>query len=163
MPRPKKTWVAVVTATAIILGAAAILFAAIGGYAIYSHTAAQFVDTAAANAQFESRRLELAGQEPLIELRGVDSPVLHRRPDLPRREVVVLHVLTYDPRSRKLVRADIPGWLLRVVSAHGTIRLANLEMFADDRDRITLEDLERHGPGLIVDAPARSRVLVWTE
>jgi hypothetical protein len=41
--------------------------------------------------------------------------------------------------------------------------LANLYMLADDRDRITLEDLERHGPGLICDFRARSRVLVWTE
>ena len=163
MPTAKRTWLAVVGAAAIIIGAIAVLVVGGGAYIIYTHTAAQFVDTAGADAQFGAARARFAGQEPLIELRGVDTPVLHRHESAPRREVVALHVLSYDTRTRKLVHADIPGWLLRVVSAHGSIRLANLEMFDDDRDRITLEDLERHGPGLIVDAQGRSRVLVWTE
>ena len=33
----------------------------------------------------------------------------------------------------------------------GRIRLMNIGLFGDDRDRITLEDLERHGPGLVID------------
>jgi hypothetical protein len=67
------------------------------------------------------------------------------------------------------------------MSAGGRVRLINLGMFGDDRDRITLEDLERHGPGLIFDVRASqvahivavsaifgrtspdSRVLVWSE
>ncbi|HEY2904640.1 MAG TPA: hypothetical protein VGJ29_02000 [Vicinamibacterales bacterium] len=163
MPRTKRTWLAIAAAAAIILGAIAIIAVGTGAYIIYTHTAAQFVDAAAADAQIAAQRALFAGQEPLIELRGVDTPLVHRHPDAPRREVMSLHVLSYDPRARKLVRAEVPGWLLRVVSAHGTIRLANLEMFNDDRDRVTLEDLERHGPGLIVEAQGRSRVLVWTE
>jgi hypothetical protein len=163
MPAAKRTWRAVVGVAAIIVGAIAVLLVGGGAYIIYNHTAAQFVDAAAADAQFDAERARFAGQQPLIELRGVDVPVVHRQPSAPRREVTALHVLSYDTRTRKLVRAEIPGWLLRFVSAHGSIRLANLEMFDDERDRITLEDLERHGPGLIVDAQGRSRVLVWSE
>jgi hypothetical protein len=62
-----------------------------------------------------------------------------------------------------------------------TVRLMNLDTFGDDRDRITLEDIERHGPGLILDVSSgavgqllvgddilgtnarSSRLLVWTE
>jgi hypothetical protein len=163
MPGRKRTWLAIAAAAAVVLGSIAIISVATGAYIIYTHTAAQFIDAAAGDAQIAGQRAQFAGQEPLIELRGVDNPQVHRHPEAPRREVATLHVLSYDPRARKLVRVDIPGWLLRVVSAHGAIRLANLEMFNDDRDRVTLEDLERHGPGLIVEAQGRSHVLVWTE
>jgi hypothetical protein len=43
------------------------------------------------------------------------------------------------------------------------IARANLELFDDERDRITLEDLERHSPGIIIDVHGHSRVLAWTE
>jgi hypothetical protein len=163
MAAAKRTWLAVLGAAAIIAGAIAVVL--IGGavYVVHDHTSTQFVDAATADAQIDAERARFAGQEPLIELRGVDVPVVHRQPSAARRDVSVLHVLSYDARTRKLVRMDIPGWLLKFVSAHGSIRLANLELFNDERDRITLEDIERHGPGLIVDAEARSRVLVWTE
>jgi hypothetical protein len=67
------------------------------------------------------------------------------------------------------------------MSAGGRLRLMNLDTFGDDRDRITLEDLERHGPGLILDVGGgavgqllvgdaifgtnsrSSQLLVWTE
>jgi hypothetical protein len=163
MPRSKKTWVSILTTAAVVLAGAVILVVAAAAFVVYQHTTTQFIDAATADAQLDRQRDELAGQEPLIEMRGVDAPVMHRRPQSPRREVLVVHVLSYDPRVRKLVKADVPGWLLRVISGHGSIRLANLYMLAYDRDRITLEDLERHGPGLICDFRARSRVLVWTE
>ena len=40
---------------------------------------------------------------------------------------------------------------VRLMSMGGRIRFMNLGMFGDDRDRVTLEDLERHGRGLILD------------
>jgi hypothetical protein len=165
MPRTTRTSRAVAATAAIVLAAIAIIVVGTGAYIIYTHTSAQFIDAAAADAQIAAQREQFAGQQPLIELRGVDLPVVHRHPDAPRREVSALHVLSYDPRARKLVRAELPGWLLRVVSARGAIRLANLEMFNDDRDRVTLDDLERHGPGLILDSRSRGgrEVLVWLE
>ena len=120
MPAAKRTWLAVVGTAAIIVGAIAVLAVGAGAYIIYNHTAAQFVDAAAADAQFDAERARFAGQRPLIELRGVDVPIVHRQPSAPRRDVVALHVLSYDTRTRKLVRMEIPGWLLRVVSARGS-------------------------------------------
>jgi hypothetical protein len=160
---PKKTWRSTAAAAGIIFGSVVLIVVGGGAYIIHTHIAAQFVDSASAEAQFDAQRQLLANQQPLIELRGVDVPVVHRRPEAPQHEIISLHVLSYDPRTRKLVRLDLPGWLLRLVSARGSIRLANLELFNDERDRITLEDLERHGPGLIVDARGTPRVLVWTE
>jgi hypothetical protein len=76
-------------------------------------------------------------------------------------------VLAYDPDDERLVRISIPFWLLRL--APSTKRMSFLSDngidFDSERVRLTLEDLERRGPGLILDHKDRhgSLVLVWTE
>jgi len=163
--RTKKTVIAVVVSVVLIIG----LLAAgiVGGTAffIYRHVHAQFTPQENAEQQFAAQRERFAGQQPLLELSLGDEPTIHRTPEQPRRELNALHALVYDGRAGKLTHVDIPGWLLRMMSGGGRIRIANLEMFDDDRDRVTLEDLERHGPGLLLDLRRGrgSQVLVWTE
>jgi hypothetical protein len=159
----RKTWASIAIAAAIIAAAAAAILIATGAYILYRHTSARFVGADTAAIEFDRVQEQFADKQPLVELRGVDLPVVRRNESAVRREVHTLHVLSYDPRSRKLVKADIPGWTLKWMSAHGTIRLANLEMFDDARDRLTLEDIERHTPGIIITGRVPARVLVWTE
>jgi hypothetical protein len=163
--KTKKTVIAVVVSVVLILGLLAA--AAIGGAVVFfrRHINAQFTSSATADTQFAAQRAKFVGQQPLIELPLGDEPVMHRSPDNPRRELQSLHALVYDSRAEKLTHVDIPGWLLRMMSGGGRIRIANLEVFDDDRDRVTLEDLERHGPGLVLDLKRGrgTQVLVWTE
>jgi len=53
------------------------------------------------------------------------------------------------------------------MSAGGRIRIANLDVLDDETGgKVTLEDLERHGPGLVLDvrrARGSQQVLLWTE
>ena len=75
-----------------------------------------------------------------------------------------LHVLAYDVSASQLRHVDIPGGLLRLMTVGGRFRLMNLETFGDNRDRITLDDLRQHGPGLVLDEHVGlSQMLVWTE
>jgi hypothetical protein len=131
--------------------------------------------------EFEQVRSRFASQLPLIEFRGFQDPTVRRSSSAPRRELVALHVLAYSPDDGKLTRADFPADVLRFMSVGGRLRLMYLDTFGDDRDRVTLEDLERHGPGLILDVGGgavgqllvgdailgtnarSSRLLVWTE
>jgi len=163
--KTKKTILAVVIAMILIVGLLA--GAVVGGtvFFIYRHVDSCVTTKETAEQQFAAQRAKFAGQQPLIEMPLGDDPVMHRDPSKPRRELQALHALVYDGREEKLTHVDIPGWLLRVMSGRGRIRIANLEMFDDDRDRVTLEDLERHGPGLIIDLRRgrSSQVLVWTE
>ena len=163
--KTKKTVISVVIAVVLIIGLLAV--AMVGGTAffIYRHVNAQFTAMDTAEQQFTSQRAKFGSQQPLIEMTLGDAPVMHREPEKPRRELQSLHALVYDSRTGKLTHVDIPGWLLRLMSGGGRIRIANLEMFDDDRDRVTLEDLERHGPGLVLDLHRgrASQVLVWTE
>ena len=155
----RKTWVSVVIAAVVICGILAV--AAIGGTAlfIYRHV----------NAQFAETRARFAGQRPLIEIRHDDEPVLHRETipaEMPAAKLETLRVLAYDTREEKLIRVSIPFWLLRLAPSRHVSFLSDTGInFDSDRVRLTLDDLERRGPGLILDQADRrgSHVLVWTE
>ena len=165
----RKTWISVLIAAVIIVGVLAV--AAIGGTAffIYRHVNTQFTPSENAEQQFAEARARFTGQKPLIEMRQDDEPVLHREvipASLPEAKLETLRVLAYDTHARKLVRVSIPFWLLRLAPTKHVSFLNDSGIdFDSDRVRLTLEDLERRGPGLILDQADRrgSHVLVWTE
>ena len=82
-------------------------------------------------------------------------------------ELQALRVLAFDPRAGKLVRFSVPFWLLRLAPSHNfTIGSKGDFDFDSDRLHLTVEDVERAGPGLILDTrdPRNGAlVLVWTE
>ena len=166
----RKTWVSIVIATVIIVGILAV--SAVGGtaYFIYRHVHTQFVPTDNAEQQFKDTRARFAGQQPLLELRrGSGEPILHREmipKEMPAAKLETLRVLAYDTRANKLVNVTIPMWLLRMTPTNKfSFMKDNGIDFDSDRVHITLDDLERRGPGLLLDQADRhgSQVLVWTE
>lgn len=174
----RRIWlsVAAVVATA---GAAVV----ISGVVFFSrHVRTEYnASVETATREFEGARGRLADPNPLVEYRWFDPPRVHRTPSAPRQPLVAVHVVAYDANSRELRRIDLPISFVRTMTAGGTIRLVNLGEFGDDRDRITLADLERHGPGLVVDVAGdavglipvtdarfgrkskQSRLLCWTD
>ena len=165
--RARKTWVSIVIAALIV--SALVVVGFVGGAYIFlsSHLHGDDVEPEQATAQIAAIRAKFAGATPLIEIASDGQPVLHKNPTGERRAVNTFHVVQYDARAGHISRIDLPGWFVRAVSAGGRIRLANLG-FSEDRDdevqRLTLEDLERHGPGLVLDVSRRGgRVLAWTE
>ena len=165
----RKTWVSVLIAAVIVVGMLAA--AAIGGTAffIYRHVHTQFTPNDKAGDEFAAARARFAGQQPLIELRRNQDPVLHREAipaEMPPEKLETLRVLAYDTHEEKLVRVSIPFWLLRLAPTRHVSFLDDTGIdFDSDRVRLTLDDLERRGPGLILDQADRrgSQVLVWTE
>jgi hypothetical protein len=166
----RRTWVSVLIAAVIIVGMLAA--AAVGGtaYFFYKHVHTQPVETADAAREFETARARFSGHPPLIEMRRGDEPLLHRellKSETPARPLDTLRVLAYDPDGGKLVRVSIPFWLIRLAPSGKRMSFLSDNGVELDSDRVhlTLEDLERRGPGLILDHADRrgSLVLVWTE
>jgi hypothetical protein len=165
----RKTWISVLIASVIIVGVLAAV--AIGGTAffIYRHVNTQFTPSDNAEQQFAEARARFTGQKPLIEIGKDDEPVLHREvipAAMPALKLETLRVLAYDTHENKLVRVSIPFWLLRLAPSKHLSFLNDTGVdFDSDHLRLTLDDLERRGPGLILDQADRrgSRVLVWTE
>lgn len=147
-------------AVAALVGAAAACLA----IAIFHGIDTRVVSAEDAATAFAEVRRGLAGDRPLLEVDAQLQLVVHRDRAAQRRPIVALHAISYVPRTRKFVRAEFPLWLLRLATADGRVRLMNIGIIQKDNERITLEDLERHGPGMILDAqlPDR-RMLVWTE
>jgi hypothetical protein len=110
-------------------------------------------------------RTRFAGQAPLVELdfaqyRGgvhVNRPP----PDAVRQTVRTLHGLAWDAAEHRLVRLSLPLWVMHIGEPKnlllGAVHLNDV--------RISVEDIERHGPGLIFDGrtPEGMPVLVWAE
>ena len=163
------TWVSILIAGVIIVCILAV--AAVGGAAffIYRHTNASVTQPETAESEFEAARAHFSGQQPLIEIRRDEDPILHRELLAERasdRKLEARRVLAYDMRAHKLVRVSIPFWLLRMApQKHFSFLNDNGIDFDSDRVRLTLEDIERRGPGLLIDQKDRrgSQVLVWTE
>ena len=163
------TWASVLIAAVIIVGILAVTVVGGAAFFIYRHVNTSVTPYENAETEFTQARARFAGQQPLIEIRHDDEPVLHRelvKDTGTSTRLESLRVLAYDQHARKLVRVSIPFWLLRMApSKHFSFLNDNDIDFDSDRVKLTLEDLERRGPGLILDQKDRrgSAVLVWTE
>ena len=160
-----KAWVWVVIGIVVcgILGV--IAMAAAGLWFVKSHVDIRSTTVAAASEDFQIVRQRYASQKPLIELdehgsfirANTDRPAGTQRPQ-------TLNVMAFDPRDEKVVRMELPFWILRLKSggAKFDIGRSNVDLA---RMRITVEDLERYGPILILDQKDTdgSRVLVWSQ
>jgi hypothetical protein len=170
------TWVWVVFG---ILGFCALLFIAFVGGTIFmfrSHVHTDAMPRQTAQQEFDRQRNRFAGQEPLVQVakeQENDSKVVVHRPpqSATRQDLQAIRVLTYDERNGRLVTIDVPVWLARwAFSNRGgrggrrTVSIGNGSIELESGD-LTFDDIERHGPGLILDATDErgAQVLVWAE
>ena len=161
-----RTWVWVVVGIAVFCVLA--LVAVVGGAFFYMsrHIETKSATPASAAREFEAVRSGFSGQEPLIELdrNGRFVRVHTDRPAPPNAAIPdQLRILAFDPSDGRIVQVSVPFWLLRMKAGNATIDLNGSKMDLEDL-RLTIHDLERQGPSLIVDhqAPDGDRVLVWS-
>jgi hypothetical protein len=160
-----KTWVWVVIGVVAIGILGIVAMAAAGLWFVRSHVDVRTTTTAAASSDFDSVRQRFTAQKPLIELddhgdfvrANTDRPAGTVRPQM-------LNIMVFDPEEEKVVRMELPFWLMRLKSGGarfsmggGNVDLAKL--------RLTVEDLERFGPTLILDQKDHkgTRVLIWSQ
>ncbi len=162
-----KTWVWVVVGVVVVGILGIVAMAAVSLYYVSRHVATQEASPTSAAREFDEIRSRFAGQKPLIEL-NEQGDLLRTNPDRPpqqtHRSPEKLSVLVFDPDERRLVRIQIPFWLLRLKVGGTTVDFNGGKMDLEDL-KLSIEDLERLGPTLIVDHTAASgeRVLVWSQ
>jgi hypothetical protein len=166
-PRKKRTWIYVVVGILISLFVIGIALIGSAIFYVRRHINTQTVAADVANAEFERARSRFAGQEPLIELLGEHDAVIHRRTAPPHPELQTMHVLAFDSHEEKLVRVSVPFWLLRMMPDK-RFRLGKNQGvdFDSERYHLTIDDIERAGPGLLMDGTdprGGTYVLIWTE
>src|SRR5262245_31034890 len=174
MAKKTPTWVWVVVGIVSFFVLVCVLLVGSGIYMFRQHVRAETASTQDVQGQFDEARKRFAGQQPLVEVQKGDNNrqvVVHKPPETAERTTLqAIRVLAYDQREGRLVRVDVPIWLARMAMSDrggsGQRRIAiNGENIAFDAGNLTFEDVERHGPGLIVDVGdgQGSQVMVWAE
>jgi hypothetical protein len=114
---------------------------------------------------FEEVLSRLGRTQPIVVMDGEGRP--QRVLDVPRDAigpVAVLSVLAYHVGTERLVTAEMPFWFVRLKGPAARFALRGTGF---DLDRVGLApaELERYGPGLVLDERRANgdRVLVWTE
>ena len=160
-----KTWVSIIVGVVVMCVLGLVGMAAAGLWFAKTHIDVRTVSAATAVTDFEEVRRQFTNQKPLIELdeRGhfvhanTDRPTSDRRPQS-------LNVMAFDPDEGRVVKMDIPFWLLRLKMRGSRVDIGHDSFDLSDM-KLTVEDLERYGPTLIVDHKGRAgeRVLVWSQ
>ena len=162
-----KTWVWIVVGIVAFGILCVIAMAGAGFYFVSRHFDARTVSSATAADEFEKVRKQFAGQKALIEL-DERGDFLRANTDRPTpanvRRPEKLYVLAFDPDDGGLVRVSVPFWLLRMKADNATIDLGGSRVDLEDL-KLTVEDLDRFGPCLILDQKNEGgdRVLVWSQ
>jgi hypothetical protein len=162
-----RTWVWVVVGVVVLGILGIVAMAAVSVYYVSRRVNIQDASPSVAAREFEDIRSRFAGQTPLIEL-NERGQLLRTNPDRPPQQTPQppreLNVLAFDPDEGRLVRIPIPFWLLRLKIGGTTVNFNGREMDLDDL-KLSVEDLERFGPTLIVDHTSSrgERVLVWSQ
>jgi hypothetical protein len=119
-----------------------------------------------AQEEFDAVRARYADRPALLEYRD-GRPVYtgNASPTQPAPTPLQnLHVLAWDHHDGKLASLSIPFWLLRLKS--GPIEFSSYAGGWDDEGvNLSAQDIEKHGPGIILDAtaPGGDRVLLWAQ
>jgi len=154
-----------VAATAAIGCGAAVRFVA-------QHRQTASVSASEADAEFARIRSRFPDQVPLIDM-TMRQPNDARRPTGALRQLRVFHTVIFDTRDgARLVRIAVPYWLARRYARHdGEFHWLGELTFLDDTEFdpemivLSVDHLERRGPGLVVDyrRPSGGRFISWVE
>ncbi len=131
-----KTWAGVTIGVVAFLGVCVLAVGGVGVCVFFQHVDIDDASASAADRSFDEARARFVGETPLQRLSDHEWSV-NRRPTGSNTKLRTLHVMAWE--------------------TDGEAALRDLDL--------TVADLDRHGPGLIIDydAPRDGRVLVWAE
>lgn len=167
-PRRRRTWIWVVVGIFAFLFVAAIASSVFVAYWLGNHM--EIVETPArdATSRFDAVRARFPGQQPLLEFRDGETLTNPGRSNPASIvKLTTLHILAFDESEGsegRMVSVAVPFWLLRLKS--GPIAFSSYASGFDDRRvKLSVEDIERRGPGIVLDItePNEGRVLIWAQ
>lgn len=158
-----RTWVKwTICGIALVVLCVAAL-AATGAYFALRKLDTRVVTEAEAQREGDPIRGRYTGRAPLVEVVDAKSGDIriNRPADGTAPPVNTIHILTWKAEDGQLFRTEVPLWLMRFSTAN---LVSNLGL-APERFRLTVADIERYGPGIVVDyrAPKSDHVLIWVD
>jgi len=158
-----RTWVKATLGAAVLIAAAFIALAGTGTYFVFRHLEKRPAGEAESVKAIDAIKARFGTRPPLVEIvdpRSADIRI--NRPDVAgASRVDTVHVVNWKTDTGELSTADFPLWLMRFSSVNILSQIG----VAPAKFRLTVSDVERYGPGILVDygAPGADRVLVWVD
>src|SRR5688572_7431738 len=121
-------------------------------------------DEGRATRSFADVRARFNGSVPVLDMTDRGPVVTRKAPEaIPGRDLNNVHLIAWDPRDEQLTTVTLPFWMLRL--KEGPINVSAESAVPDVRLSMTVEELERYGPAILIDHREQdgSRVLIWTE
>lgn len=117
-----------------------------------------------ADAEFAEISRQFSNRQPLLEMqegRPAFTPEHDKPAPDPTAKIETLHMLAWNPNDGHVARFSLPFWLVRMKSE--PFRFSAYASGLDDRVDLRPSDIEKYGPGIILDAHTRSgeRVMIW--
>jgi hypothetical protein len=163
----RRRWPYIVLGVAILCVFVAIGVVLVGVAWFRENVHVEAASTTSAEEEFAAVRQKFGSREPLLEIHDGVPRFTKARDSIrtdPDTRLNTMHVLAWDPDDEQLARVSIPFWFLRLKS--DPIRLGAYARGLDD-DGVTLrpEDIEKYGPGIVLDTRGDDdeRVLVWVQ
>lgn len=156
------------------LGAVIVMMASVGAAVFFflQHHHSEPASARTAAVEFRDLRARFDGQSPLLDP-GTRQPLGAISSPRGLAPLHSFHTVIFDTRgSRRIVRITVPYWFGRMFARHGGgFRWLGELTFLDDTEfdpvpiHLSLEEIERHGPGLIVDVRHASggQFIAWVE
>lgn len=148
----------------LLFGLAAVI--GVGVFLTLAWQATTIVETGrdGAAGRVEEVRQRFGGSETLL-VQATPGAYVRRDPPPPPRvgKISHLYVLAYQVDVRRLVEVDVPFWFYKLKAPAAQFLVDGL--FDLEDLGLTAADLERQGPGIILDleGPDGERLFIWTE
>ena len=140
---------------------------AVAGFFVYQQFAFKSIPSTEQSAElrFEEVAKRFEGQKPMLVLEDGEPVLSKGRGRGKPGHIEALHVMVWDPQDERVVSLSIPFWLIRMTNGHPIKLSAGDHNDGPPNLKITADDLERHGPGLILlhRESGGERVIVWAQ
>jgi hypothetical protein len=158
-----RTWVKATLGGVALVVVALVALGGTAAYFVLRHMEKRAGSEAEVVQEIDGLKARFGSRAPLIEIADPQTADIRiNRPVEPSsRRVDTIHVVSWKPHPGELSRTEFPLWLMRF----STVNIASQLGIAPAKFRLTVSDVERYGPGIVVDygAEGSSRVLIWVE
>ena len=158
-----RTWVKVTLGGVLLVLVGFGALAGVAGYFVFRNLDTRAATETEALRDFDAVKARFGGRQPLVEIVSPHAGDIrvNRALHPEGRQATTLHVLTWDREEGRLLRTEAPLWLMRFSSINVLSRLG----VAPEKFRLTVQDVQQYGPGVVVDyrRPGQKHVLIWVE
>jgi hypothetical protein len=158
-----RTWVKVTLGGVLLFLIGFGVLAGIGAYFVLGNLDVRPASETDALRDVEVVKARFGGRQPLVEVVNpkAGDVRINRAVHPEGRRATTLHVMTWEGEEGRVLRSEIPVWLMRF----STLNIASRLGLAPEKFRLTAQDVEAYGPGIVVDyrRPGEQHVLIWVE